>query len=140
MAGNPETLFVKLVCQAYALMVSAYPRPFRERFGREMRLAFRSEVVETNKRFGDWGLLPLFLRVVFDWLGALWKENCEMRRPLITVLIVLTLAAVDLLTFHDVFQPHTIRDYLTLAASLMVFFYLGLDLIGAHRDSARGAQ
>jgi hypothetical protein len=56
-----------------------------------------------------------------------------MPRPLITVPLILSLLAVDWLTFHDLFEPHTVRDYLMLAASLLVFVYVGLDIFHGDR-------
>jgi hypothetical protein len=38
-------------------------------------------------------------------------------------IIVLILLIVDWLTFHDFMEPHTIRDWLTLFASILVFTY-----------------
>ncbi len=43
------------------------------------------------------------------------------------ILAVLLLLVVDWLSFHDVFEPHAVRDYLTLFASLLVFLHVGLD-------------
>ena len=45
----------------------------------------------------------------------------------------LILLAVDWLTFHDLFEPHTVRDYLTLAASLLVFACLAVSVLPSHK-------
>jgi uncharacterized membrane protein (DUF2068 family) len=42
---------------------------------------------------------------------------------MITVIVAL-LAVVDFLTFHDLFEPHTIRDWLTLVVSVIVVVYV----------------
>ena len=39
------------------------------------------------------------------------------------------LLIVDWFTFHDWREPHTVRDYLTLLASIFVFFYWGMELL-----------
>jgi hypothetical protein len=39
------------------------------------------------------------------------------------------LLAVDWLAFHDIREPHTFRDYLTLVASMLVFFRVGWELL-----------
>jgi hypothetical protein len=39
------------------------------------------------------------------------------------------LLAVDWFAFHDIREPHTFRDYLTLAASMLVFFRVGCELV-----------
>jgi len=50
----------------------------------------------------------------------------------------LLLLAVDWLMFHDLFEPHSVRDYITLLASILVFAYLGGTLLrsrGAGRST-----
>lgn len=42
---------------------------------------------------------------------------------LLMIAIVVLLFAVNWLTFHDFFEPHTLRDWLLVAASLLVFIY-----------------
>ena len=59
-----------------------------------------------------------------------------MLRRLIVAAAILILLAVDWLTFHDLLEPHTVRDYLTLAASLLVFVYFGLGLRPGARPTA----
>lgn len=51
-------------------------------------------------------------------------------KPILAVAIVFLLFTVNWLTFHDLFEPHTIRDWLTLLASVLVFGYLMNDLPG----------
>jgi hypothetical protein len=41
---------------------------------------------------------------------------------------IFLLLAVDWLTFHDFFEPHTWRDWLTLLASIFIFIYFALDI------------
>jgi hypothetical protein len=48
-----------------------------------------------------------------------------MRQILLLAAAALLLVAVDWFAFHDFREPHTFRDYLTLAASILVFFRLG---------------
>ena len=134
MAGAAQSLVLRFMGRAYALMILAYPRAFRRDFGREMYLAFRSEALELTRTAGLRSLFPFFLRVLSDWFVTLWKEHCDMPKCLITVVTILLLLAVDWLTFHDLFEPHTVRDYLTLAASLLVFLYIGLDVL--RRDNS----
>lgn len=43
--------------------------------------------------------------------------------------IVVLVLGINWLTFHDLFEPHTIRDWLILLTSLLVFVYFGRDLI-----------
>jgi hypothetical protein len=47
------------------------------------------------------------------------------------------LLAVDWLMFHDLFEPHSVRDYLTLLASILVFAYLGWASLRPHRRGRR---
>ena len=129
MADLAQSFLLRFMGRTYALMTLAYPRAFRLKFGREMRLAFSSEALELSRRGGLRSLFPFFLRVSSDWFVSVWKEHCDMPKRLITVVTILLLLAVDWLTFHDLFEPHTVRDYLTLAASLLVFLYIGLDVL-----------
>lgn len=45
------------------------------------------------------------------------------------------LGAADWLAFHDVFEHHTVTEYLTLAASMLVFCHVAREL--AHKAGAR---
>ncbi len=136
MTAVSQSLVLRFMGRTYALMILAYPRAFRRQFGREMYLAFRSEALELFRSAGLWSLFPFFLRVLSDWFVTVLKEHCDMPKRLITVVTILTLSAVDWLTFHDLFEPHTVRDYLTLAASLLVFLYIGLDILRSDYPSA----
>ena len=44
-------------------------------------------------------------------------------------IIVFLLLFVDWITFHDIFESHTIRDWLTLLASVLVFLYFLRDVV-----------
>ena len=52
---------------------------------------------------------------------------------------VLLLVAADLLTFHDLFEPHTIRDWLVLAATAVVLIH-SLRMIGTPRRPATSSE
>ncbi len=52
-----------------------------------------------------------------------------MRRYIIPVTAIVVLLVVDWLAFHDLFEPHTVRDYLTLAGSLLVFGHFAVDFL-----------
>lgn len=41
---------------------------------------------------------------------------------------VFTLLALDWLSFHDLFEPHTMKDYLLLFASILVFSHFAMEL------------
>jgi hypothetical protein len=43
---------------------------------------------------------------------------------LLLIAVVVLLVLVDLMTFHDVFEPHSVRDWLILAVSILVFTYV----------------
>jgi uncharacterized membrane protein (DUF2068 family) len=60
-----------------------------------------------------------------------------MFAPLLASAIAVILLAIDLLAFHDMFEAHTFRDWLTLVASLLVFVYLARDLARSNRLRAR---
>lgn len=44
----------------------------------------------------------------------------------LAIIIVFSLLVVDWLAFHDIFEPHTLRDWLTLVSSILVFFYIAV--------------
>jgi hypothetical protein len=48
--------------------------------------------------------------------------------------LTLGAATLCLLVFHDFREPHTVRDYLTLLASLLVFFCFANELIGKRSE------
>jgi len=41
---------------------------------------------------------------------------------------IFTLLALDWLTFHDLWEAHSWRDWLTLFVSILVFFYFAMEL------------
>jgi hypothetical protein len=51
-----------------------------------------------------------------------------MRRVL-AIVIILTLAVIDVLEFHDVFEPKTLPEILTGLVSIPIVLLLGLDLL-----------
>ena len=59
-----------------------------------------------------------------------------MRKTLTLGAATLCLLAVDWFAFHDLREPHTVRDYLTLFASLLVLFHFGSELMRKERLTA----
>jgi hypothetical protein len=59
-----------------------------------------------------------------------------MRKALTLGVATLCLFAVDWFAFHDFREPHTVRDYLTLVASLLVFFHFGKEVVGKEQVTA----
>jgi len=51
-----------------------------------------------------------------------------MNKVLVSVIVVLLLL-INWLTFHDFLEPHSVRDWLLLVASVFVFFYLGKEYL-----------
>jgi hypothetical protein len=123
---NPRA--TRLLERGYGAFLLIYPKAFQDQFGREMKLAFVSAAKDVYKNGGTLALLPFLVRVIADGLASSGREYFEMPQRLLVIAMVLVLMFVDWLTFHDVFEPHTLRDYLTLAASILVFVYIGLDL------------
>ena len=60
-----------------------------------------------------------------------------MAKYVLSATAVLMLLAVNFLAFHDVFEAHTVRDYLTLVASLLVFALVGVDVARGFRRELR---
>ena len=61
-----------------------------------------------------------------------------MWASLLGIAIAVILLAVDFLAFHDVAEVHTLRDWLTLFASLLVFVYLAKDVLSSYQLRSRG--
>ena len=61
-----------------------------------------------------------------------------MWAPVLGVAIAVMLLAVDFLAFHDVAEGHTLRDWLTLFASLLFLVYMAKDLLTARQLRGRG--
>lgn len=53
-----------------------------------------------------------------------------MRKALTLGAATLCLLVVDWFAFHDFREPHTVRDYLTLLASLLVLFCFVDEFVG----------
>jgi hypothetical protein len=60
-----------------------------------------------------------------------------MRKALTLGMGTFLLLVVDWFAFHDLREPHTFRDYLTLLASLLVFLSCGMELVGRGRTASR---
>ena len=58
-----------------------------------------------------------------------------MRKLLTLGAATLCLLVVIWFTFHDFHEPHTMRDYLTLLASILVFFCFGDELLRVGRGA-----
>ncbi|WP_266170808.1 hypothetical protein [Dyella subtropica] len=124
---KPNHLAVRLLEWGFDALLLIYPKPFRERFGREMRMAFSAEAADVHRSAGAMALVPFFIRIIIDSLVSSGREYLDMPQRLLAIAMVLVLVPVDWLTFHDVFEPHTVRDYLTLAASILVFAHIAVD-------------
>ena len=65
-------------------------------------------------------------------------ERETMQRLVTLGMAVFLLLFVDWLTFHDWREPHTVRDYLTLLASLLVFIHMVMQLLGKEHANDTG--
>ncbi|RUL69007.1 hypothetical protein [Dyella choica] len=125
---KPKPLAIRLLEWGFDVLLLIYPQPFRARFGREMRLAFSAEAADVHRSAGAMALVPFFIRIILDSLVSSGREYLDMPQRLLAIAMVLVLVFVDWLTFHDIFEPHTVRDYLTLVASILVFAHMAVDL------------
>ena len=78
--GSSQSSAVHRICRIYAVLLCAYPRAFRMRFGGEMQQIFRDrcrKAVQDND-------LPLFvLLMIWDWLGTSLRERLAALRNLL---------------------------------------------------------
>jgi signal peptidase I len=85
-------LGVKILYKAYAALLYAYPRDFRERFGAEMHQTFRDRWLAA-KRGGPGSMARFFAATAADWLLSSVKErvaNMAMIRGLgVAALVVI---------------------------------------------------
>ncbi len=68
-----DSLWAGALCRVYAILLYAYPREFRNRFGAEMRQVFRDRcgVAAANPAT----LIPFFLATARDWFLSSTKER-----------------------------------------------------------------
>lgn len=125
---KPDHLAIRMLERGFGALLLFYPKAFRDRFGREMKLTFLSEAKTIHRRSGVFALLPFFMRIIADSLMSSGREYLDMPQRLLAAAIVLVMVFVDWLALHDVFEPHTVRDYLTLAASILVFAHIAMDV------------
>ena len=125
----------------YALMLRVYPPTFRREYRREMLLVFTIQARDTIQSRSVVSFLRFALHIVWDWITTVVAETeRENMQKLVTLgVAVFVLLFVDWLTFHDWREPHTVRDYLTLFASLLVFAYVGMQLLGREHANGTGA-
>jgi hypothetical protein len=106
-------------------MVWAYPSQFREQFGREMSLAFEAQVAAVSERSGLRALVVLLIRTTLDWILTVPKEHLAMPKHVLSIALLAILAIINFLAFHDLFEEHSVRDYLTLLAFVLLLVQFG---------------
>lgn len=74
---NGQIDWVAASTRLYAALVGLYPRPFREAYGPELKLAFRDCVRDGYGRAGVWGVLVVWLGVVPDLLTSAADQHFE---------------------------------------------------------------
>jgi hypothetical protein len=114
--------------RVYGVMLLAYPWNFRREYAREMMLVFASEARRIIATRSIAAFLLFGQHVVFDWVTTIVRET-DMRKAIPLGAATVLLLAVDWFAFHDIREPHTFRDYLTLVASMLVFFRFGWELM-----------
>jgi hypothetical protein len=137
MPSRFQQRLLQLMCSAYGLMLRAYPLDFRGEYGREMMLVFTTQARDIIRKNGVFALLPFAHHIVWDWLTTIFDETGSMRKILTLGAASFLFLAVDWLAFHDIREPHTFRDYLTLLASFLVFLSFGLELLGKVNVTSR---
>lgn len=119
---------IRMLERGFGALLLFYPKTFRNKFGREMKLTFLAEARAVHQASGAFALLPFCVRIIVDSVISSGREYLDMPQRLLATVIVLALVFIDWLAFHDISEPHTVRDYLTLIASILVFTYIALDL------------
>ena len=71
-----DSISTRVMCGIYTVMMYAYPRDFRLRYGAEMEQFFRDKCREEQGK--SW--VPLALRTVKDWIASTVRERREARK------------------------------------------------------------
>ena len=93
-----------------------------------MRVDFAAEARRVVRSDNVAAFLRSALHIVFDCVSTILREIDMMRKAIPLGAATVVLLAVDWFAFHDIREPHTFRDYLTLVASLLVFFRFAWEL------------
>ena len=135
MPTTPESRLLRCASATYGLLLRVYPPKFQREYGREMLRVFRNQAQDMIRAGSGLALVRFALRILWDWTKTVLDEMeaKTMRKTLAIGAATLLLLIVDCFTFHDWREPHTVRDYLTLIASVLVFFNLGIELIGREK-------
>jgi hypothetical protein len=135
-----ESRLLRCARWIYALMLRVYPPRFRQEYRREMLLVFTIQARDTIQRRSVVSFLRFALHIVWDWITTVVAETeGENMRKLVTLgIAVFVLLFVDWLALHDWRELHTVRDYLTLFASPLVFVYVGMHLLRRERANGTG--
>ena len=114
-----------LLRACYRRLLGLYPRSFRERFGGAMEQSF-VDLIGSAPVSGA-GLARILTAIVLDTINGIVRERIgglRMHRlgrwdALLLGAVLLTLLIADFLAFHDLFEPHSVKDWLILAASVL---------------------
>ncbi len=71
-----DSVSTRVMCGIYSVMMYAYPREFRLRYGGEMEQFFRDKCREQGRAW-----FPLALRTLRDWVVSTIRERREAGRP-----------------------------------------------------------
>jgi signal peptidase I len=77
----PDALVVRCLCRVYLVMLYTYPRPFRQRFGGEMRQVFRDRCREVARAHGFARWIRFAYQSAVDGLGTACEERAASLSP-----------------------------------------------------------
>ena len=73
----PHALMIDWFCRVYVLFLYTYPRPFRQRYGGEMRQVFRDRCRYLARHGGRLSILRYALQSIGDWLATSVRERTD---------------------------------------------------------------
>src|SRR5216684_2068149 len=76
----PHSILARWLCRIYAVLLHAYPREFRLRFGREMAQVFRDRCRSVAQTQGLRGLLRFGVRSLAEWWTTAIGERIDSMR------------------------------------------------------------
>lgn len=75
MLSRSQAGWIRAAREIYRVMLLAYPRTFRQAYGREMLLVFEDRARDLVRNRGSWALLCFAAGIVWDWLKTIVRET-----------------------------------------------------------------
>ncbi len=159
MPSSPDPRFVRLSITSYRLLLGFFPARFRFEYSPHMIQVFRDSCLDTYRRTGSPGLIPLWAHALFDWFKIMIEERFQQGTDMTQSKFIrasgwgLVLAAVALLltfisegdlqawftrifgpptTFSGLNRLQTVTGAVAESTSFFTILLITLGLVGLH--------